>query len=60
VHIENTLGKTVWVIAASGKANLIHGITFAQGPGCTWWVMRKDGGVQRVPQGHLKLDENSQ
>ena len=60
VHIKNMLGKTVWVTPASGKGKPIRGIAFAQGPGCTWWVMRKDGEVQCVPQGDLILGENSQ
>ncbi|KAK4810597.1 hypothetical protein QYF61_007334 [Mycteria americana] len=45
------LGKTVWVTPASGKGKPIRGIAFAQGPGCTWWVMRDDGEVRCVPQG---------
>ncbi|GAB0192637.1 hypothetical protein GRJ2_001729100 [Grus japonensis] len=60
VHMKNMLGKTVWVISASGKGKPICGIAFAQGPGCTWWVMRKDGEVRCVPQGDLILGENSQ
>jgi len=36
VHMNNMLGKTVWVSPASDKGKPIHGITFAQGPGCTW------------------------
>ncbi|KAK4828480.1 hypothetical protein QYF61_026705, partial [Mycteria americana] len=35
VHIKNMLGKTAWVTPASGKGKPIHGIAFAQGPGCT-------------------------
>jgi len=35
VHIKNMLGKTVWVVPASGKGKPIRGIAFAQGPGCT-------------------------
>ncbi|KAK4806165.1 hypothetical protein QYF61_001088 [Mycteria americana] len=50
------LGKTVWVSPASGKGKPIHGIAFAQGPGCTWWVMQEDGEVRCVPQGDLILD----
>ncbi|GAB0206855.1 hypothetical protein GRJ2_003151100 [Grus japonensis] len=60
VCMKNMLGKTVWVIPASGKGKPICGIAFAQGPGCTWWVMRKDGEVLCVPQGDLVLGENSQ
>ncbi|GAB0181790.1 hypothetical protein GRJ2_000644300 [Grus japonensis] len=60
VRMKNMLGKTVWVISASGKGKPICGIAFAQGPGCTWWVMRKDGEVRCVPQGDLILGENSQ
>ncbi|KAK4806485.1 hypothetical protein QYF61_013978 [Mycteria americana] len=55
VHIKNMLGKTVWVTPASGKGKPIRGIAFAQGPGCTWWVMREDGEVRCVPQGDLIL-----
>ncbi|GAB0209850.1 hypothetical protein GRJ2_003450700 [Grus japonensis] len=52
VRMKNMLGKTVWVIPASGKGKPICGIAFAQGPGCTWWVMRKDGEGQGVyPKG---------
>ncbi|GAB0183648.1 hypothetical protein GRJ2_000830100 [Grus japonensis] len=60
VRMKNMLGKTVWVIPASGKGKPICGTAFAQGPGCTWWVMRKDGEVRCVPQGDLILGENSQ
>lgn len=35
-HIKNMLGKTVWVIPASCKGKLIHGIAFIQGPLCMW------------------------
>ena len=59
-HIKNMLGKTVWVIPALGKDKPIRGIAFAQGHGCTWWVMRKDGAVHCIPQGDLMLGENSQ
>ena len=45
VHMRNMLGKTVWVSPASGKGKPVQGIAFAQGSGCTWWVMRKDGEV---------------
>ena len=60
VYVKNMLGKTVWVSPASGKGKPIRGIAFAQGPGSTWWVMRKDGEVQCVPQRDLILGENSQ
>ncbi|PKU28912.1 hypothetical protein llap_20783 [Limosa lapponica baueri] len=59
VHERNMLGKTVWVFPASGKGKPIHGTVFAQGPGCTWWVMLKNGEVQCVPQGNLTLGENT-
>ena len=59
VHI-NMLGKTVWVIPASGKGKPICGIAFAQGPGCTWWAMREDGDIRCVPQGGLILGKHSQ
>ncbi|XP_062465642.1 insertion element IS476 uncharacterized 39.2 kDa protein-like [Pezoporus occidentalis] len=45
VHIKNLLGKTVWVIPASGKGKPTRGIAFAPGPRYTWWVMREDGEV---------------
>jgi len=54
-HMKNMLGKTVWGIPAMGKGKPIHGITFAQGHGCTWWVMWKDGEGRWVPQGDLIL-----
>ena len=60
VHMKSKLGKTVWVTAASGKSKPIHGIAFAQGPECTWRVIRKDGEVSCVPQGGLMLGEKSQ
>ena len=60
VHMKNMLGKTIWVTPALGKGNPMHGITFAPGPGCTWWVMQKDGEVRCVPQVYLILGENSQ
>jgi len=60
VHMWNMLGKTVWFSPASGKGKPVHGIAFAQGPVCTWWVMRKDGEVRCVPHGDLILGENSQ
>jgi len=59
VHMQNMLGKTVWVSPASGKGKPVHRIAFAQGPGCTWWIMPKDGEVRRVPHGDLILGENS-
>ena len=60
VHVKNMLGKTVWVLPASGKGKPLHGTVFAQEPGCTWWVMQKDGDVQCVPQGNLMTGERSQ
>ena len=45
VHMKNMLGKPVWVSPASGKGKPICRIAFAQGPGCTCWVMWKDGEV---------------
>jgi len=41
VHMQNMLGKTVWVSPALGKGKPVRGIAVPQGPGCTWWVMRK-------------------
>jgi len=60
VHERNRLGKAVWVSPASGKGKSIHGIAFAQGPGCTWWVVQKDGEVPCVSQGDLILGKKSQ
>jgi len=45
VHMRNMLGKTVLVSPASVKGKSVLRIAFAQGPGCTWWVMWKDGEV---------------
>jgi len=56
----NMLGKTVWVSPVSGKGKPVRGTAFAQGPGCPWWVMRKDGEVRCVPHRDLILGENSQ
>ena len=42
-HLWNILGKTVSVGPALGKGKSVHGTAFAQGPGCTWRVMQKDG-----------------
>uniref|UniRef100_A0A8C3ETQ1 ribonuclease H n=1 Tax=Corvus moneduloides TaxID=1196302 RepID=A0A8C3ETQ1_CORMO len=58
VHLRGILGKTVWINPTSGKDKPIRGIVFAQGPGCTWWVMQKDGETRCVPQGDLILGEN--
>ena len=60
VHVKSMLGKAVWVLPASRKGKPLCGTVFAQGPGCTWWVMQKDGDVQCVPQGNLTLGECSQ
>ncbi|GAB0208180.1 hypothetical protein GRJ2_003283700 [Grus japonensis] len=60
VRMKNMLVKIVWVSPASDKSKPICGIAFAQGPGCTWWMMRKDGEVRCVPQGDFILGENSQ
>ena len=60
LHEKSMMGKTVWVLPASGKGKPIRGIAFARGPGYTWWVMREDGEIQCVPQGDLILGENSQ
>ena len=56
VHLKNInmLGRTAWVIPATG------GAAFAQGTECTWWVMRKGGDILCVPQGDLMLGENRQ
>uniref|UniRef100_A0A8C0ENN5 ribonuclease H n=1 Tax=Bubo bubo TaxID=30461 RepID=A0A8C0ENN5_BUBBB len=59
VRMRDLLGKMVWVRPAPGKGKPIHGIVFAQGPGCTWWVMQKDGEVRCVPQGDLIVGENT-
>ncbi|KAM6374676.1 uncharacterized protein FN964_001135 [Alca torda] len=60
VHERNMLGKAVWVSPTAGKGKPIRGTFFAQGPGCTWWVMMENGEVQCVPQGNLTLGENTQ
>ena len=60
VRIKNMLGQTVWVIPASGKGKPMRGISFAQGPGCTRWLMWKDGQVRCAPQGDWILCENRQ
>lgn len=54
VHLKNMLGRTAWVIPATGEA------AFTQGTECTWWVMWKDGDILCVPQGDLMLGENGQ
>ena len=59
VRMRDLRGKMVWASPAPGKGKPIHGIAFAQGPGCTWWVMQKDGEVQCVPQGDLVVGENT-
>ncbi|RMC15244.1 hypothetical protein DUI87_07429 [Hirundo rustica rustica] len=53
VHVRGLLGKRVWINSASSTEDPIRGIVFAQGPGCTWWVMQKDGTTRCVPQGDL-------
>lgn len=47
--MRNVLGDRVWINPASSKGKHILGIVFAQGPGCTWWVIRGDGETQCVP-----------
>ncbi|RMB88620.1 hypothetical protein DUI87_35008 [Hirundo rustica rustica] len=53
VHARGLLGKTVWIKSASSSDKPICGVVFAQGPGCTWWIMQKDGTTRCVPQGDL-------
>ncbi|RMC20449.1 hypothetical protein DUI87_01299 [Hirundo rustica rustica] len=53
VHVRGLLGKRVWINSASSTEDPIRGIVFAQGPGCTWWVMQEDGTTRCVPQGDL-------
>ncbi|RMC12504.1 hypothetical protein DUI87_10022 [Hirundo rustica rustica] len=53
VHTRGMLRKTVWINSASSKDNPAPGVVFAQGPGCTWWVMQKDGETRCIPQGDL-------
>lgn len=43
MHMRNVLGKAVWIHPASGKGKPMCGLAFAQGPGCTWWMMQRDG-----------------
>lgn len=45
VHIGKQLGKVVWIAPSLGKDKPICGIVFAQGCGCTWWVIQEDGGI---------------
>lgn len=59
-HIKNILGKTVWVIPASGKGKTICEISLPQAPICTWWGMWEDGEVQYLPQRDLIVGEDSQ
>lgn len=58
-HIRKWLGKAAWVIPPLGKGKPICGTVFAQGPGCTWWVIQKDQEIWCVPQGDLTLEENN-
>ncbi|GAB0205179.1 hypothetical protein GRJ2_002983500 [Grus japonensis] len=60
VRMKNMLGKTVWVIPTSGKGKPICGIAFAQGPGCTWWVMRKDGEIRKDRAAKVNAEGGSQ
>ncbi len=60
VHVKNMLGKVVWVFPASGKGKPLRGTVFAQGAGCTWWVMQKNGDVHCEPQGNLMMGERNQ
>ncbi|RMC19355.1 hypothetical protein DUI87_03964 [Hirundo rustica rustica] len=53
VHARGLLGKTVWIKSASSTDKPICGVVFAQGPGCTWWIMQEDGTTRCVPQGDL-------
>ncbi|RMB93146.1 hypothetical protein DUI87_30468 [Hirundo rustica rustica] len=53
VHARGLLGKTVWIKSASSTDKPICGVVFAQGPGCTWWIMQKDRTTRCVPQGDL-------
>ncbi|XP_056371387.1 uncharacterized protein LOC130266095 [Oenanthe melanoleuca] len=54
-HVRGLLGKTVWINPTSSTGKPIRGIAFAQGPGCTWWIMQKDGTTRCVPQGDLTV-----
>jgi len=58
--MQTMLGKTVWVSPASCKGKPVCGIAFAQGPGYTWGVMRKNGEVQCVLHVDLILGETRQ
>ncbi|RMC19429.1 hypothetical protein DUI87_04040 [Hirundo rustica rustica] len=53
VQARGLLGKTVWIKSASSTDKPIRGVVFAQGPGCTWWIMQEDGTTRCVPQGDL-------
>jgi len=39
VHMKNMLENTTWISPASVKGKPVHGTAFAEGSGCTWWVM---------------------
>ncbi|KAJ7427173.1 hypothetical protein WISP_09211 [Willisornis vidua] len=58
IHLRSMLGKSVWITPPSGQDKPIREIVFAQGSGNTWWVMRKAGEIQCVPQGNLALGKN--
>ena len=47
VHVKSILGKAVWSFQLLERPDLC-GTVFAQGSGCTCWVMQKNGNVQRV------------
>lgn len=57
LHTGKWLRRSVWHSPPMGKGKPINGIVFAQGPGCTWWAMQKDGETWCVPQGDLTLGE---
>ncbi|RMC20938.1 hypothetical protein DUI87_01791 [Hirundo rustica rustica] len=56
VHMRGMLGKTVWINSASSKDNPAPGVVFAQGPGCTWWVMQRMLAVVSLNHAHITCD----
>ena len=49
VCLTNMLGRTAWVVAASGQGQPTGRSAFAHGTECPWWVMWKDMEVCCVP-----------
>lgn len=49
VCLTNMLGRTAWVVAASGQGQPTGRSAFAHGTECPWWVMWKDGDILCAP-----------